>query len=175
MPRSTAGSTVTPRLSTKNIRSPSPSVAMPRSAFSATTRFFKSTTFLSCKGSGWWAGKLPSNSKFILTSSIWGKRLNNSSKYNAPMELAASATILNLLILVILENCVSNFTCSASAPSFSSISPVLAIGAKLPCSTSAINSSIPVPWPNGKPRSRTIFTPLYSLGLCEAEISSPPL
>ena len=53
-----------PVLVTTPTRSPSPSKARPRSAFSALTLAIRSFRFSGLPGSGWWFGKLPSTSQY---------------------------------------------------------------------------------------------------------------
>ncbi|MCY1530740.1 hypothetical protein D9M68_659420 [compost metagenome] len=53
-----------PSLVTTPTRSPSPSKARPRSAFSSLTLAIRSSRFSGLPGSGWWLGKVPSTSQY---------------------------------------------------------------------------------------------------------------
>ncbi len=78
----------------KKQRSASPSQAIPRSAFSCTTRCMISRRFASSSGSGGWLGKVPSSSKYILTASM-GRRGKIAPAPTAPMPLPVSITTLS--------------------------------------------------------------------------------
>ena len=58
------------------------------------TIFCKSARLSACKGSGWWLGKLPSNSKLSFVS-FTGIFLKSSFKNKTPIAFAGSAAILN--------------------------------------------------------------------------------
>ncbi len=96
--RASASSAVTkspgtnsPCSSMKKQRSASPSQAMPRSAFSATTRARISRLFSSSSGLGAWLGKVPSTAKNISTRSM-GVPLNTRGASLPATPLAASMT-----------------------------------------------------------------------------------
>ena len=77
--------------STKKQRSASPSQAMPRSAFSASTRATRSRRFSSSRGSAGWLGKVPSSSKYRRVVSS-GSRSKIARAPTAPMPFAVSST-----------------------------------------------------------------------------------
>ena len=77
----------------KKQRSASPSQAMPRSAFSATTRSRISRLFSSSSGFGSWLGNVPSTSKYISTQSS-AVPANTSGASLPATPLAASMTTL---------------------------------------------------------------------------------
>ena len=84
-----------PSLSTTPMRSPSPSKAMPRSAFSRATSAMICSRFFATVGSGWWFGKVPSTSP-LMTKCVPGRRAASAFTIGPAEPLPGSHTTLSL-------------------------------------------------------------------------------
>jgi len=127
--------------------------------------------FSGSSGFGSWFGKLPSGSKKHVTASI-GRRSSTGGSIAPAIPFAASITTFSGRIAETSTN-ESTLSTNSSQMSFASAWPRVAAAPNGFCARSRTSSSPDSP-PTGSAPARTIFIPVYCLGLCEAVTQTPP-
>ena len=145
------------------------------SAFSAITRSVMSRRFSSISGLASWFGNVPSTSKQSVVSFFVGMCLKSSGATRPAIPLPASSTTLNglrigrvderqdVLDVVVDDVLLRQRAARAAAGAGSWLAAIMSRMSPMPDSPDSGNASF-----------RTILMPLYSLGLCDAVIWTPP-
>ena len=158
----------------KNTRSASPSQAMPMSAFSAFTRSTMSWRFSSMSGFASWFGNVPSTSMHRPRRPD-GMLLEEARRDHAGDAVAGVEDDVERLEdrriderQHVLDVVVDDVSAATTRPG------VAARAGSRPVAIMSRMSPMPASPLSGNASFRTILMPLYSLGLCDAVIWTPP-